>query len=106
MLKLSQNAGISVLPSIINAALFTSAWSAGIADLFVSSRTLYGLAVRGHAPKIFLKTRKDGFPWVCFLCCAAFAFLSFMAAASGEAGTVFGYCELKHDLQINRSYVH
>ncbi|KAJ5716992.1 hypothetical protein N7488_002638 [Penicillium malachiteum] len=62
-----ENAGISVLPSIINAALLTSAWSAGIADLFVSTRTLYGLATRGHAPKIFLKTRKDGFPWVCFL---------------------------------------
>ncbi|KAJ5904431.1 hypothetical protein N7504_006814 [Penicillium tannophilum] len=85
------NAGISVLPSIINAAILTSAWSAGTADLFVSSRTLYGLAARGHAPKVFLKTRKDGFPWVCFLFCGAFALLSFMAAASGEAGTVFGY---------------
>ncbi|KAJ5118185.1 Amino acid/polyamine transporter I [Penicillium atrosanguineum] len=86
-----ENAGISVLPSIINAALLTSAWSAGIADLFVSTRTLYGLASRGHAPKIFLKTRKDGFPLVSFLFCAAFSFLSFMAAASGEAGMVFGY---------------
>ncbi|KAI2679514.1 hypothetical protein CBS147355_3996 [Penicillium roqueforti] len=86
-----QNSGISVLPSIINAALLTSAWSAGTADLFVSSRTLYGLATRGHAPKIFLKTRADGFPWVCFLFCGAFSFLSFMAAAHGEAGTVFGY---------------
>lgn len=88
-----KNAGISVLPSIINAALLISAWSAGIADLFVSTRTLYGLAVKGHVPKIFLKTRKDGFPWVCFLFCAVFALLSFMAAASGEAGKVFGYCE-------------
>ncbi|KAJ5634706.1 hypothetical protein N7528_002548 [Penicillium herquei] len=86
-----ENAGISVLPSIINAALLTSAWSAGIADLFVSTRTLYGLATRGHAPKIFLKTRKDGFPWVCFVFSGAFALLSFMAAADGEAGTVFGY---------------
>ncbi|KAJ5150906.1 Amino acid/polyamine transporter I [Penicillium canariense] len=86
-----ENAGISVLPSIINAALLTSAWSAGIADLFVSTRALFGLACRGHAPKIFLKTRKDGFPWVCFLFSGAFAFLSFMAAASGEAGKVFGY---------------
>ncbi|KAJ5263748.1 Amino acid/polyamine transporter I [Penicillium angulare] len=85
------NAGIPALPSIVNAALLISAWSAGIADLFVSTRTLYGLAVKGHVPKIFLKTRKDGFPWVCFLFCAVFALLSFMAAASGEAGTVFGY---------------
>ncbi|KUJ17606.1 uncharacterized protein LY89DRAFT_707099 [Mollisia scopiformis] len=86
-----KNAGISVLPSIINAALLTSAWSAGCADLFVSSRTLYGLYARGQAPKIFGKTRSDGLPWVCVLFCAAFSLLSFMAAAHGKAGTVFGY---------------
>lgn len=90
----SQNAGISVLPSIINAALLTSAWSAGCADLYVSSRTLYGLYSRGQAPKIFGKTRSDGLPWVCVLFCAVFSLLSFMAAAHGKAGTVFGYCKL------------
>lgn len=88
-----RDAGISVLPSIVNAALLTSAWSAGCADLFVSSRTLYGLAVRGHAPSIFLKVRKDGLPWVCVLVGGVFSLLSFMAGASGKAGTVFGYCE-------------
>ena len=83
-----------MLPSIVNAALLTSAWSAGIADLYVSSRTLYGLFARGHAPKIFGKTRKDGLPWVCVLFSASFSLLSFMAADKGHsAGTVFGYCE-------------
>lgn len=91
-----KNAGISVLPSIINAALLTSAWSAGCADLFVSSRTLYGLCSRGHAPKFLLKTRKDGLPWVCVVICAAFSLLSFMAAAKGSAGTAFGYCKSNH----------
>lgn len=88
-----KNAGIKVLPSIINAALVTSAWSAGIADLFISSRALYGLAYRGHAPKIFLKTNKTGLPWVCVLLGGAFSLLSFMAAATGSAGTAFGYCK-------------
>lgn len=86
-----RNAGISVLPSIVNAALLTSAWSAGCADLFVSSRALYGLAFRGHAPKILLSVRKDGLPWLCVLVGAVFALLSFMAGAQGKAGTVFGY---------------
>jgi yeast amino acid transporter len=86
-----KNAGISVLPSIINAALLTSAWSAGCADLFVSSRALYGLTQRGHAPQIFAKLRKDGLPWVAVAFSAAFSLLSFMASAKGEAGTVFGY---------------
>ncbi|CRG89483.1 putative amino-acid permease C777,04 [Talaromyces islandicus] len=87
-----KNAGIPALPSIINAALLTSAWSAGCADLFVSSRALYGLASRGQAPRIFLKTRKsDGLPWVAVLFCGSFSLLSFMAASKGEGGTVFGY---------------
>jgi amino acid transporter len=87
-----QNAGINALPSIINAALLTSAWSAGCADCYTSSRTLYGLAVRGQAPKILTKTNKNGLPWVCVLVSCVFSLLSFMAAAHGKAGTVFGYC--------------
>ncbi|PQE06248.1 Amino acid polyamine transporter I protein [Rutstroemia sp. NJR-2017a BBW] len=87
-----QNAGINALPSIINAALLTSAWSAGCADCYTSSRTLYGLAVRGQAPKILTKTNKQGLPWVCVLVSCVFSLLSFMAAAHGKAGTVFGYC--------------
>lgn len=93
-----RNAGISVLPSIVNAALLTSAWSAGCADLFVSSRALYGLAVRGQAPKFLTKVRSDGMPWVCVLIGAVFSLLSFMAGASGKAGTVFGYCKSRINL--------
>lgn len=89
----AQNAGIDVLPSIVNAALLTSAWSAGCADLYVSSRALYGLVSRGHAPQIFAKKRcSDGLPWVAVCFCAVFSLLSFLASAKGKAGTVFGYC--------------
>jgi amino acid transporter len=96
-----KNAGIPALPSIINAALLTSAWSAGCADLFVSSRALYGLASRGQAPKIFLKTRNsDGLPWVAVLFCGSFSLLSFMAASKGEGGTVFGYCKTYCSLKL------
>lgn len=87
------NSGISVLPSIINAALLTSAWSAGCADLYVSSRALYGLASRGQAPKQLLTLRKDGLPWLCVVVGVVFSLLSFMAASSGKAGQVFGYCK-------------
>ncbi|KIW16282.1 hypothetical protein PV08_06333 [Exophiala spinifera] len=86
-----KNAGISALPSVVNAALLTSAWSAGVADLFVSSRTLYGLFSRGHAFQILGKTRGDGLPWVAVLVGVAFSLLSFMAASKGQAGTAFGY---------------
>lgn len=92
-----QRAGIRALPSVVNAALLTSAWSAAICDLYVSSRTLYGLYVRGVTPR-FLdrwlgKTRKgDGLPWVCVCVCAVFTPLSFFAASNNSsAGTAFGY---------------
>lgn len=87
-----KNAGIPVLSGFINACLLTSAWSAGCADMFVSSRTLYGLCSRGHGPVFLLKTRRDGLPWMCVIISALFSLLSFMAAAGGGAGKAFGYC--------------
>jgi amino acid transporter len=49
------NAGIPVLPSIINVVIMTSAMSAANAFLYGGSRYLYALAQNGHAPKLFLK---------------------------------------------------
>ena len=77
-------AGIKVLPSIINAAIFTSAFSAGNSFLFCSSRILYGLAIRGQAPKIFAYCTKQGLPIIAVLTVGCFAFLSFMNLSSGS----------------------
>ncbi|KAF9056359.1 amino acid permease/ SLC12A domain-containing protein [Panaeolus papilionaceus] len=85
-----ERAGIKVLPSIINACLLTSAWSAASSDLYTSSRGLYGLAVAGNAPKIFLKTSKNGLPYVAVMFSSLFAFLGFMGITSGS-GRVFGW---------------
>jgi amino acid transporter len=57
-----QAAGISVLPSIINAVVCTSAFSSASACIFLASRTLYGLSTEGHAPKIFLQCNSFGTP--------------------------------------------
>jgi amino acid transporter len=83
-----QNAGIKVLPHIINACLITSAWSAASSDLYTSSRALYGLATAGNAPKIFLRTTKKGLPYMAIGFCALFTSLGFMSVSSG-AGVVF-----------------
>ncbi|KAG6850812.1 hypothetical protein H0H93_008115 [Arthromyces matolae] len=85
-----QSAGIKALPSIINACLLTSAWSAASSDLYTSSRALYGLAKSGNAPRIFLKTSKKGLPWVSLLFSSSFALLSYMGV-SGGAGRVFNW---------------
>ncbi|KIJ15769.1 amino acid-polyamine-Organocation superfamily protein [Paxillus involutus ATCC 200175] len=81
-------AGIKTLPSIINAAILTSAWSAGSSDLYLASRSLYGLAVSGSAPKLFARTTASGLPYVSVGFCACFALLAYMTLGS-SSGVVF-----------------
>ncbi|GAA5975986.1 hypothetical protein JCM10908_005347 [Rhodotorula pacifica] len=86
-----QNAGIKALPSIINACLLTSAWSAASSDLYTSSRALYGLSLNGQAPAFLKKTNSWGLPYYCVLVGVLFSLLSYMSAGSKSAGTVFNY---------------
>ncbi|KAJ7367999.1 amino acid permease/ SLC12A domain-containing protein [Mycena albidolilacea] len=85
-----QRSGIKALPSIINACLLTSAWSAGSSDLYTSSRALYGLAASGNAPRIFLKTLSNGLPIFALAFCASFALFAYMGVTSGSS-KVFGW---------------
>ncbi|KAH8671693.1 amino acid permease [Xylariales sp. PMI_506] len=54
--------GVSVVPSIVNAVVCTSAISSGSACIFIASRTLYGLSRDGHAPRIFQRCNRFGTP--------------------------------------------
>ncbi|KZS93405.1 amino acid permease [Sistotremastrum niveocremeum HHB9708] len=85
-----RNAGIKGLPSVINAALITSAWSAASSDVFTSSRAIYGLALTGAAPRIFTRTSKSGLPYVAVIFCSLFAGLAYMSVSSGS-NKVFGW---------------
>ncbi|CAM1505171.1 Fc.00g108080.m01.CDS01 [Cosmosporella sp. VM-42] len=85
-----RNAGISTLPSIINAGILTSAWSAGNAYLFMSSRSLYSLAISGNAPKIFARCNKHGLPHYAVLASSSFALLAYLNCST-SAGTVFNW---------------
>jgi len=80
-----RRAGIRTLPSIINAAIFTSAFSAGNSFLFCASRILYGLSIRGQAPRVFTYCTSNGLPIVSVLFCCCFSLLSFMNVSSGAA---------------------
>ncbi|KAF8339069.1 amino acid transporter [Cantharellus anzutake] len=74
-----KRAGIQALPGIVNAVVMTSALSSGISCVFLSSRTLVGLANDGHAPRFFLITNSFGTPWIAVLftwSLGGFAFLS------------------------------
>ncbi|KAF8806852.1 general amino acid permease 1 [Phlegmacium glaucopus] len=83
-------AGVKVLPHIINGAVFTSAFSAGNSFLFCSSRVLYGLALRGQAPRFFTYCTKNGLPLFAVLFSSAFSWLAFMNVSNGGA-TVFNW---------------
>jgi len=87
-----QRAGIKVLPSIVNAVVLTSAWSAGNSGLLGGSRILYGMAREGHAPKIFLRTNRFGIPYVAVGLFGLFISLGYMTLSDGAA-TVFGWLQ-------------
>lgn len=76
-------AGLPAIPSVVNAVVITSAWSASNQSLLSGTRVLYGLALKGQAPKIFLRTTSWGTPYMCVLLFTVFMFLSFMSLSSG-----------------------
>lgn len=89
------NAGIAVLPSIINAAILTSAFSAGNSDVYAASRTLYGLACAGKAPAIFKYCTKGGVPVWATLATVVFGPLAYMNLSnSGECRNLAVLSEL------------
>ncbi|WRT66027.1 uncharacterized protein IL334_002978 [Kwoniella shivajii] len=85
-----QRAGVKALPSIINAAVLTSAFSAGSSLMYSVSRMLYGLSLRGYAPRQLSKTTKDGLPIVSLCIVSLFFGLSFMTLSKG-ASTVLNW---------------
>jgi amino acid transporter len=79
------NAGIKVLPHLVNAAVLTSAFSAGNQAIIHGSRLLFALAVKNQAPKVFLKTNKYGVPWAGNIFCACFMPLAYMNLSTSSA---------------------
>ncbi|GAA5826360.1 hypothetical protein JCM5353_004730 [Sporobolomyces roseus] len=82
-------AGIKALPSIANAAFLSSATSAASSGLYVSSRSLFGLAVAGQAPSVLRKTNRYGLPYVAVLVSSVFGVLAFLSAGTNGAARVF-----------------
>ncbi|KAK5045491.1 hypothetical protein LTR84_009109 [Exophiala bonariae] len=76
-----QRAGISGLNHVINAAVLTSAWSAGNAFVYSGSRVLYGMALSKDAPQIFAKTNRQGVPYAAVLVTWSVGFLAFLTVS-------------------------
>lgn len=84
----AHRAGVKVVPSIINAVVLTSAWSAGNSGLLGGSRVLYGLALNRQAPRIFRRVNRFGIPYVAVSLFGLFMCLGYMTL-SQSASVVF-----------------
>jgi amino acid transporter len=84
------NAGIPVLPHIVNGVILISAWSSGNSFLYISSRALYSLAVQGSAPRIFKTCNRWGVPYMAVACSSLFCALAYLNVAS-SGSTVFSW---------------
>ena len=83
-------AGIKALPDILNACILVFVFSASNSDLYIASRTLYGLSSDGDAPAVFKRTNKSGVPVFALGFSALFGCLAFMNV-SDDSKKVFGY---------------
>ncbi|KAI0818560.1 amino acid permease/ SLC12A domain-containing protein [Irpex lacteus] len=83
-------AGIKTLDHIINACILLFVLSAANSDLYIGSRTLYGLAAEGKAPRIFAKVNRMGVPYMALILCTLFCGLVFLNVSSSSA-KVFGW---------------
>jgi amino acid transporter len=83
-----QNGGIRVLPSIINAIVLSSAFSAGNSFFYASTRVLYATALDGKAPR-FLKFEKFGVPYACVGITTALSLLVYLNVSSNSSDVFF-----------------
>jgi len=83
-----QRLKISGLPHLVNALIITSIVSAGNGLLYSATRTLHGMSLEGHAPRIFSYCTKKGVPlWaLCFSLC--FCLLAFLQVKSSSVSVL------------------
>jgi len=76
---------IEGLPHVVNAGVLASAFSAGNSYVYCASRSLFGLALEGKAPKILTKCTKSGVPFYCVGVVLCISLLSFLQLGENSA---------------------
>ncbi|RMY51243.1 hypothetical protein D0863_14645 [Hortaea werneckii] len=85
---------IRVLPSIVNALVLASAFSAGNSYVYCASRSLFGLALEGKAPKVLTRTNRQGVPYYCVLVVLLLCLLAFLQVSNGSATVLAWFVNL------------
>ena len=84
------DSGIEWLPALLNACILVFVVSAANSDLYISSRTLYSLALQGSAPSIFARTNARGVPIYALSLSGLLGCIAFLNV-SDDSKVVFGY---------------
>ncbi|KAI0428697.1 amino acid permease [Xylaria sp. FL1042] len=88
-----ENGGIAVLPSIINAVILSSAWSAGNSFFYASTRVLYSAALDGKAPA-FLAFERWGVPYACVGATTLLSLLAYLNVSNRGENVFFWFSNL------------
>ncbi|KAI8951159.1 AAT family amino acid transporter [Xylaria longipes] len=88
-----ENGGIAILPSIINAVILSSAWSAGNSFFYASTRILYSAALDGKAPRFFTFERW-GVPYACVAATTLLSLLSYLTVSNSGSEVFFWFSNL------------
>lgn len=86
-----QNAGIKVVPSIMNAIILISVLSVGNSSTYGATRTLQALAEKGQAPKIFMYIDKRGRPIAVLVVILLLGLISYIGTIPGKGPIVFDW---------------
>ncbi|ROV90493.1 hypothetical protein VMCG_09837 [Cytospora schulzeri] len=86
-----EQAGIKVLPSIVNACVLVSAWSAGNSYCWVGSRMILAMTTDYQLPQWFGKTWKNGVPWIAVITAWLFGPLAYLSLGSGGPSQAFSW---------------
>ncbi len=82
--------GIHTLPGFINACILVFVFSAANSDLYIATRTLYGLAKEGNCHPIFARTDRRGVPIYALGLSASIACIAFLNVKD-DSKVVFSY---------------
>lgn len=88
-----KEAGIKVLPGFVNGAMLFASWSTTNTQLFVASRTLYGMAARVSAEthpwlSVLSRTTKQGVPMTAIFVSCIFTPLAYLQCGKQSAKDV------------------
>lgn len=86
--------GIPVLPHIVNAMVLTSAFSAGNSYMYCASRSLFGLALEGKAPKFLTICLKNGVPIYSVVVVMLISLLAFLQVSENSATVLSWFVSL------------